>query len=190
VQPQGHDHQRKIAATLGPVDGVRDQLFADELDRFLRYIHGDVAAAARLLARTIGLAERVDEPDLVVSAHHSLVRGVAPLDHVSNRRPSMPSECVWAKLFICFANGQKRVYLALRCGQQGKPGQRERGELAMAELLASRVALATLAPRSGPLADAREFAPVSSNGVGHNRGDPIRLEPGWEAPGGPASSAS
>jgi DNA-binding CsgD family transcriptional regulator len=66
----------RVAAHLGPADGPADRYFADLVAGFLTYLEGDTAVAVRLLTEAIGLAGRLDDPDLLsLAAHHAFYVG-------------------------------------------------------------------------------------------------------------------
>ena len=66
----------RVVARLGPAHGPHDHYFADLTAGFLCYLEGDLAAAVRLLTDTIGLAGRLEDPDLLsLAAHHAFYVG-------------------------------------------------------------------------------------------------------------------
>jgi DNA-binding CsgD family transcriptional regulator len=66
----------RVAARLGPADGPHDRYFADLTAGFLCYLDGDLAVAVRLLTDAIGLAGRLEDPDLLsLAAHHAFYVG-------------------------------------------------------------------------------------------------------------------
>jgi DNA-binding CsgD family transcriptional regulator len=66
----------RAAARLGPADSAHDRYFADLTAGFLAYLEGDTAVAVRRLTDAIGLAGRLDDPDLLsLAAHHAFYVG-------------------------------------------------------------------------------------------------------------------
>jgi DNA-binding CsgD family transcriptional regulator len=66
----------RVAARLGPADGPHDRYFADLVAGFLAYLEGDTAVAVHRLTDAIGLAGRLDDPDLLsLAAHHAFYVG-------------------------------------------------------------------------------------------------------------------
>jgi DNA-binding CsgD family transcriptional regulator len=66
----------RAAARLGPADSAHDRYFADLTAGFLAFLEGDTAVAVRRLTEAIGLAGRLDDPDLLsLAAHHAFYVG-------------------------------------------------------------------------------------------------------------------
>jgi DNA-binding CsgD family transcriptional regulator len=66
----------RVAARLGPADRPHDRYFAELTAGFLGYLDGDLAVAVRLLTDAIGLAGRLEDPDLLsLAAHHAFYVG-------------------------------------------------------------------------------------------------------------------
>jgi DNA-binding CsgD family transcriptional regulator len=60
----------RVAASLGPAGDPRDRYFAYLVAGFLHALDRDMAAAVPLLTRAIGLARRLEDPDLLALAAH------------------------------------------------------------------------------------------------------------------------
>jgi DNA-binding NarL/FixJ family response regulator len=66
----------RVAASLGRPADPYDRYFADLVAGFLHALDADLAAAVRLLTETIGLAQRLEDPDLLaLAAHHAFYVG-------------------------------------------------------------------------------------------------------------------
>ncbi|HEX8134552.1 MAG TPA: LuxR C-terminal-related transcriptional regulator, partial [Actinomycetes bacterium] len=66
----------RVAASLGHPGDPHDRYFADLVAGFLHALDRDLAAAVPLLTRAIGLARRLEDPDLLaVAAHHAFYVG-------------------------------------------------------------------------------------------------------------------
>jgi DNA-binding CsgD family transcriptional regulator len=66
----------RAAARLGPADSAHDRYFTDLTAGFLAYLEDDTAVAVRRLTDAIGLAGRLDDPDLLsLAAHHAFYVG-------------------------------------------------------------------------------------------------------------------
>src|SRR5215211_1276492 len=66
----------RAAARLGGADSAHDRYFADLTAGFLAFLEGDLAAGVRLLTDAIGLAGRLEDPDLLsLAAHHAFYVG-------------------------------------------------------------------------------------------------------------------
>jgi DNA-binding CsgD family transcriptional regulator len=77
----------RAAARLGPADSAHDRYFADLTAGFLAYLEGDTAVAVRRLTDAIGLAGRLDDPDLLsLAAHHAFYVGDDDAAHQLNVR--------------------------------------------------------------------------------------------------------
>src|SRR5918999_3597216 len=66
----------RAAARLGSADSAHDRYFTDLTAGFLAYLEDDTAVAVRRLTDAIGLAGRLDDPDLLsLAAHHAFYVG-------------------------------------------------------------------------------------------------------------------
>src|ERR671914_442073 len=66
----------RAAARLGSADSAHDRYFTDLTAGFLAYLEDDTAVAVRRLTEAIGLAGRLDDPDLLsLAAHHAFYVG-------------------------------------------------------------------------------------------------------------------
>jgi DNA-binding CsgD family transcriptional regulator len=66
----------RVAASLDPPADPHDRYFADLVAGFLHALDRDLAAAVPLLTRAIGLARRLEDPDLLaIAAHYAFYVG-------------------------------------------------------------------------------------------------------------------